>query len=974
MPDKVRHLIAAMIVALALTGPVPRSRAADEPASRPATKTKTTSKPAPPADTLDACKKLYMSGKYAAAAKGYEHLKSRESAAVSAAIGLARAQAMQGQYTKAIDSLESVSAPAADRADWHAAMARALETVGRYTDALRHAQRAHRLKADLADAILLHGRLLETLGKKPEAVTVYKTMDQVVAADAYRKDAPALTALGEIMDRYAILTGQRASEQSQNILHNYFQEAYQKVDQKYWPANVAAGMFLLSKHLPIQATAEFRLAAKANSKIPDVHVGMGIIHLQKWRFEQCMKLVAAALKINPNHQDALLLKSICLLQWRKLDQVEPVLQQVLKTNPNNLEALSVLAALHIRRRQDEKAQPYIDRVRKVNPNFAGLPNTIGQWLAAARQFEQAEKYYRQAIALAPEQSGPLTNLGLLYMQTGDEDKAEEILDRAHKIDDYRSDVVNFLNILSELKKFQVKETEHFIVKVSGKYDAVLLEQVSDYMESIYPEITGDFGHEPARKTIIEIFPLHQQFSIRITGRGWIGTIGACTGRVIVGVAPDKQRGQFGNYNWATVLRHEFTHSVTLSATRNRIPHWFTEACAVWQQPDRRNYKAVNMLVQATRSGRLMPIKELNWGFIRPKKAGDRSLAYAQAEWTMEYIIAAKGYDTIVKMLRGFRDGMTQTEVFKKFLATDEAKFDKGFREWAKKDVKKWGFSSDPVPTVAKATAKVKANPKDAAAHAELAVARYMTKRMSSAEAAAKAALKLDAKNKYALAVLARIQLSRKKYDEAVEIAERLENVDHTSRSAPEVLARCYLVKRKWAKAIAALELLKQRRPLFPYSYEELAKIYRLLGQPEKALPNLIELHRRTLKDPQYARQIAEIYRTADKGDQALEYLDEVTHINPYDPSAYEAKAAIHRSAKRYDKAVAEITNVCLLQGESADAWAKMAMMRYLAGKTAKDKKQLQKAREAAEKALEIDPKSYAPQQIIKLIDKALEQV
>ncbi len=52
----------------------------------------------------------------------------------------------------------------------------------------------------------------------------------------------------------------------------------------------------------------------------------------------------------------------------------------------------------------------------------------------------------------------------------------------------------------------------------------------------------------------------------------------------------------------------------------------------------------------------------------------------------------------------------------------------------------------------------------------------------------------------------------------------------------------------------------------------------------------------------------------------------------------------------------------------------MAMMRYLAGRTAKDKKQLGKAREAAEKALKIDPKGRVPQQIIELIDKALKQV
>ncbi len=934
---------------------------ADEPDDKPPTD----------ANTLDGCRALHMKGRYAKARRAYRKLLDDKELAVSAAIGLAEAQAMLGDYAEAVESLEKVAEAGAGRADWRVAMAERLAAVGRYHDALAHAAEARDLRADWAPAILAHGRMLETLGRKDKAVEVYKSMSRVIKADAYRSDARSLVALGAIMDRFAVLTGRRASEQAANILHNYLQEAYLKVDEDYWPANVAAGMFLLSKHRPAQAAKEFARAAKLNPHLPDVHVGMGVLALGKWKFEDCLKAIGKALKINPRHQDALLLKGICLMQWRKFDEVPAVVEKVLETNPNHLDALSLLAAVHIRTGDDDKARPFMDRVEEVNPRYHGLPNAIGEWLAAGRQFDKAEVYYLRAIELAPEQGDPVTNLGQMYMQTGDEAKAREVLQKAHEIDDFRADVVNFLNLLEKMEDYDVRETENFIVKVDGKHDAILLDQVAEYMERIHREVCNDLGHVPDVKTMIEFFPTHSDFSIRITGKGWIGTVGACTGRVIALVAPNTERSQFGTHNWATVLRHEYTHTVTLSATKNRIPHWFTEACAVWQQPDKRNYRFVRMLVQATRMGRLFKMKELDWGFIRPKRAGDRSLAYAQSEWVMEYIIEERGYETIPKMLQGFGDGMTQAEVFEKIVGVPEKDFDKAFKAWAKDRVRKWGFPADPPPDYDDARKAVKEHPRDPDAQAEYAVALFYRRKLDDAERAARKAIELDARHARALAVLATVLEMKKEYDEAIAVAEKLERSDPTTAHAPRVLAKCHMARKDWAKAIPALELLQQRQELDSFSYEHLAKIYTQLGQPAKALPHLVHLHRHTMRDPKYARQIAEIYRAMGKHDMALLYFEQVTYINPYQPNAYEAMAAIHRTLREYDKAVAAIERVCLLEPDSADTWAKTAMMRYLAGRAQKDLPMLERARDAARKALDIDPDSRAGD-VLERIDAALE--
>ncbi|HAU38588.1 MAG TPA: hypothetical protein DCX07_12835 [Phycisphaerales bacterium] len=965
---------ASVVLAVLLAGgtapaqdaPPPTTRAAESrPASAPASQPGANLSP-------EQCRAAFLKGDYAAAADGYRGLLAGLGPRVPAAVGLAEALAAEGKYDQAAEALDRVADQAGADAAWHVARAELFAVVGQYDRALDHARQAVRLRPDWMPAIAALGAAQETLGRREDAAATYRSAEDVFASDACRKDPRSLVAAGLVLDRYGVLTARRASEQGQNILRNYLQEAYQKLDRTYWPAHVAAGMFLLAKHRPQQAAKEFELAAALNPRIADVHVGQGILALEAWDFEQCLGKADAALAINPNSVDARMLRAVCLMQWRKFEQVPAELDAILRINPNHLEALSLYAALRVRQGRADEASPFAARVEKINPSCAALPAAIGQWLSAGRQFDEARRQLLRAVELEPNLAGPLAELGLLYLQTGQEDQARETLRKAHALDDYRQDVVNYLRLLDRLEKFLVRRTEHFIVKVDAKRDAVLLDQVSEYLEKIHGEVCGDFDHAPAEPTLVEIFPTHEEFSVRVSGRGWIGTVGASTGRVIALVAPtpEERRNPFGTHNWATVLRHEYAHTVTLSATGNRIPHWFTEACAVWEQPDRRNYQAVQQLTEAVRTGRLFPVRELDWGFIRPRRGGDRGLAYAQSEWMLEYIIRRRSYSAVPKMLQSFRDGRSQAEAFRDVLGVSEEQFDKDFRAWAREQVREWGFDPDPPKDLIAAELAAKLQPLDAGAQADYAVALYLRGKTAEADQAAQKALALDADNTGALAVRALTAMARDELDQAVRHAERLERLDHAGHVAPRVLARCALKKRQYARAIAALELFKQRRPLDEFSYKELAALYVQLGQPEKALPNLLELHRRTMTDQKYARQAADIYRMLDKPDQALEYYRQVLHINPYETSAYEAVAAIHRDAGRFDPAIQAVRNVCLLEPDSDQSWIQLAMMRYLAGREPRDDEQLRQARQDAEKALKLNPSGQA-QKVLDLIDQAL---
>jgi len=966
----------------------PSSTTQPAPTTGPGRRTPVSQPAEPPGKDLAACTAQYWRGQYDAAAKGFTALQDQEATRLEASVGAARALTVQGKYDDALAALDKAGAAGQQDVRWQLQRSEVLFTVGQYAGALAAAEAADKLRPDFAPALLARGLVLETLGRKSDAIDVYNGMGAIVKAGAYQRDAELLTALGRIMDRQQVLTGAKSSNQAQNILQNYFNEAYQKADRTYWPAAVAAGEFCLSKHRVGLARQEFDVARKLNARVPAIYVGMAGAALEEWQFEPCLDLVGQALAINPRHPDALLTKALCFMLWRRFEEVAPVLDAVLAVNPNHLDALSLYAALKIRTYKDDEADPFIERVKAINADYAGLPQAIGDWLVAGRQFDKAEPFLLEAHRLTEENASVLASLGSMYLQTGQEDKGREWLDRAHKIDDYRADVVNYLTLLDRLATFGTRETDHFVIKADPRMDAILLEQVADAIEQMGREVCSDFAYTPGPgdKTLVEFFPTHEQFSMRINGRSWIPTVGASTGTVIVMVAPStRPEALFGNYHWLGVLRHEYTHTVTLAKTHNRIPHWFTEACAVFQQPDRRNYQATQELVRAYRQTAaglregpnarpLYSIKDVDWGFIRPRRQADRSLAYAQSEWMLEYIISTRNWNTVLKMLDLFAVGKTQPEVFAEALGATEEEFDQAFRTWAGGQVSRWGFDPNPPLDVAATKRKADTNPKDASALADYAYALAGGPRpnFNEAEVWARKALEIDPRNARGLEVLARCLYCKNKKDETLDAALRLKDVDRTSKTALRLLAEMYYDKRLWDESIAALNEYKRLAPLDEFSYTLLARCYLQMGRPAEAIPNLIELHIHTMNDPSFARQIADLYRTQRHYTEALKYYREVTFINPYDPSAYQAMAMIYlRNLQDYPAAVRNARAVTLLEPRHAQAWLNQAKIELWSAQATDDAALLKQAKVSAEKSNELEPGDEA-KELLAEIAEAME--
>lgn len=661
------------------------------------------------------------------------------------------------------------------------------------------------------------GQIAETAGDMARARKAYAFFEPYIDK-LYAEtidSAEELTLIGRGLDRWATINKAYKDRVALHnmILEKCFGQAYLRLDRDYWPARVATAEFHLARD--DQKTALGLLKGVLEQNPNDLHSLqlIGWISLEQFNFDGAEKAIDELRKVDPNCIEADLLETRNLLQQRRPGDAEKVIGRVVARQPKNLEALGLLAAVYGLQLREDKVNETLKKVEQIDPDNATAYFEVAQQLGAMRQYPRAAEKYKVAIERADWWTDAYNGLALLYTQSGDEEDAYRILEQARALDPFNYATTNYIRLLDNFRTYAKKETDHFIVYYDAKLDPVIPLYFSDYLESIYKDVCGAFKHEPKQKTLIEIFPTHDAFSVRTTGSPWIGTVGASTGRVIAMVAPRKGKHTMGPYNWAQVLRHEFTHTVTLSATDNRIAHWMTEGLAVYEERIPLRWEWVPMLYNAVSKKQLFTMENLTWGFVRPKKPSDRQLAYAQSYWICKYIEETFGHDKMLAMLAEFRKGREQKDVFPEILGKTLTQFQTDFFAWTEKEVSTWGYDKETsqkyASLVKEGEALIKAKqypealkkwqeilklrPVDALPHQRLA-GLYLTKAVNQPDKALEHLTRLHQvelhDNRWAKRI-ARLYRDMDKLDDAVKFGVQAVYIDPYDMDAHELLAQLY---------------------------------------------------------------------------------------------------------------------------------------------------------------------------------------
>ncbi|MFM1804514.1 MAG: hypothetical protein RL136_1393 [Planctomycetota bacterium] len=626
----------------------------------------------------------------------------------------------------------------------------------------------------------------------------------------------------------------------------------------------------------------------------------GTISIARFDFTGAANAAAALRRLDPYHPVACFLEAQSLLVQDDAEGAREALSPALLREARPVEVLAWLAACEASRYDFDAMRAALAEADAAAPGRADALVTCGRQLAFDRQYAEAREILEKAAGREPAWALPWAELGLLSMQDGREERAVDDLRTATRLDPHDERTVFTLRLAEELVAWERIETEHFVIRhppgERGLEARLVAELLAGELDAMHREVCARLRHEPAQKTLIDVMPDHRSFGVRITGLPRIHTIAVCTGPTIAIEIPKDgpQTKHLGLFDPLAVLRHEYTHTVTLSMTRNRIPHWLTEAVAVALEDTPRTWDTCQMLAAAWSRRQLFDLDEINWAFIRPKRATDRAQAYAQGRWMVEFIEERFGWDALCKLLFSYAEGIREDEAMRRAFGIARESFHAEFLAWAGDEVRAWGLA--PTPSMRDLAVRLTTGDEDA----EKQLAQSEAQRLAAVARAWADAIGRPGRERFALggAEWPTKPMPQVEFDDATVRAFSAEFPGQPD--LVEILLR--RAKAKGAEGSAETRELLERyaalRPVDPLPHRIWASLLTESGSAleaggdDGAYRHLRELDLRADKDNIFALAIARNRRAAGDMQAALAAAERAVRMNPFDPTVRELAAAV----------------------------------------------------------------------------------
>src|SRR5262249_23235294 len=153
----------------------------------------------------------------------------------------------------------------------------------------------------------------------------------------------------------------------------------------------------------------------------------------------------------------------------------------------------------------------------------------------------------------------------------------------------------------------------------------------------------------------------------------------------------------GGFHWGSTLWHELSHVFVLELTAHKAPRWLSEGLAVYEETvhgEGWGDRLTPDVIRAIKDNKLLPIAELDRGFVRPPYPSQVPVSYFQAGVICEMIAEKWGFPKMLDMLRVYSDGHSTEQVLQQVFGISAPDFDKQFKDFIHKRTEKVVASFD----------------------------------------------------------------------------------------------------------------------------------------------------------------------------------------------------------------------------------------------------------------------------------------
>jgi Flp pilus assembly protein TadD len=579
--------------------------------------------------------------------------------------------------------------------------------------------------------------------------------------------------------------------------------------------------------------------------------------------EKASEYINKAISLDPKLVEAHELAANLLLEDAKPEEAVKEANAAIALAPyeggaDALDAMATLAAADLLADKNAEADAWIAKMKAVNPGYGAGYASIAEHLVLNRRYPEGVAYYRRAIEADSRDWAAHSQLGINLMRLGDENGAREQLELSYKNGQTDSPTTNSLKLLDSYKNFVTYKDDTTILRLRKNEADLLRPYFEEQLHKAIATYSAKYKMKLDGPVQLEVYPDHEDFAVRTMGMPGLGALGVTFGNVVAMDSPSGRKP--GDFNWGATMWHEMSHVFILSATNYRVPRWFTEGLAVHEE-GQANPAWANRLtpevIAAIRDKKLLPVAELDRGFIFPEYPDQVIVSYWQAGTILDYIAEHWGDDAILGMVHSYAALKTTPEAIEVNLHLPPKDFDTQYRAWLMQkvgtrveDFEKWreqlksfaqlsdapGFNG---AVLAKALVQmIQMYPEyvgDANAYEFLAKAQLANKDDKGAAETLAAYATEGGENPYALKQLASLQEEAGNKKEAAATLEQLNFIYPEDDDLHRKLGGLWLAQGNNAGAVREYQAVLAMQPLDKASAEfDLAQAYYAEGDKAKA--------------------------------------------------------------------------------------------------------------------------------------------
>ncbi len=600
-------------------------------------------------------------------------------------------------------------------------------------------------------------------------------------------------------------------------------------------ARVAWGRLFLDTYNKAEAVKLFKEALQIDEKNAEAHLGMALAGADNFE-SKAADQANEALKLNPDLTEAHTLLASLALEEEDTKKAAEHLDRAMAAKGSPLEAYALKASIDFL--AGKQSSDWARKALAYNPTYGDVYATPAHFFVITRRYKEAVELYKKAVEIDPDLWDAQAELGVNLWRLGDEAEARSHLVTAFGGDPFSLTTTNSLRLMDSLKNFRTYSTPRLILKLDGKEADLLRPYFEELLLKALDTYRARYNFDLKRPVQLEVYPNHEDFAVRTMGMPGLGALGVTFGYVVAMDSPSARPP--GAFHWGSTLWHELSHVFVLELTDHKAPRWLSEGLAVYEETQAGEGwgdRITPDVIRAIKDKKLLPVADLDRGFIRPRYPSQVPVSYFQAGAVCEMIAGKWGFPKLLGMLRDYSDGLATEPIVQKELGISAAEFDKQFTEFLRPRTEKTVASFDEWR-------------------------KLMEKVVTLA--------------------------NEKKYAEAAEPARRARDLypDYVEAGNPyEILADGLLEKSDKAGAAAELERYRLAGGHSPRALKKLAALDEDLGQRDKARRVLDQLLWIWPEDEELHSRLGQMLLAEKQPRKAVREFEALLAVKTLDPAA-----------------------------------------------------------------------------------------